>query len=315
MTPDNRARYRGPGHVESWFVRCNHPTRPLALWLKTTILAPAQGQAVAEAWLVAFDGEAGTHHAWRDTVPLSQASFETDASTGDFHLGEGGARGRVGPARVDLAFQGKMAPLCIFPTRAFIDGSFPKSKLLTPVPWLAASGTLELPGLRWEIDGWDGMQGHNWGREHAPEYAWGQCVFPGEPPAMVEGFTGRTRLGGLVSPRLSAMVVRVGEREYRFDRIFDPWRQEATITARRWTLRLRGKDGEARLRMDALDRPIACLGYRNPDGHLSHCFNSKLAEVLLELRLRDGQELRWQSPHGGALEFLRPEPEPGLPVT
>ncbi len=37
------------------------------------------------------------------------------------------------------------------------------------------------------------MQGHNWGREHAFEYAWGQCLFPATelaPESMLEGFYG-----------------------------------------------------------------------------------------------------------------------------
>lgn len=314
MTPDNARRHAGPGHVESWFVRANHPSRPLALWLKITILAPVDGEPVAEAWLVAFDGENDQHHGWRETVPLDSASFEPDARAAGLRLGEGGAEGGVGPARVQLSFASQMAPLCLLPSRRLIDGPFPKSKLLTPMPWLRVSGWLELPGARWELADWEGMQGHNWGKEHAFEYAWGQCVFPGDTPAMVEAFTARVRIAGMTTPRLSALVVRHGEREYRFDRLFDPWRQEATIGPRRWTLRLRGRDGEARLRMDAADRPIACLGYKNPDGRMSYCFNSKLADTLLEIRPKDGPELHFTSPHGGALEFLRGEPEPDLAV-
>ena len=43
-------------------------------------------------------------------------------------------------------------------------------------------------GERWDLTAWDGMQGHNWGREHAFEYAWGQCFFPagdGAPEAIL----------------------------------------------------------------------------------------------------------------------------------
>jgi hypothetical protein len=64
--PPNACRYAGPreataplparGHVESYFLRANDPARPRALWLKATILAPLQGEPVAETWLIA-DGE------------------------------------------------------------------------------------------------------------------------------------------------------------------------------------------------------------------------------------------------------------------
>lgn len=314
MTPDNTLRHRGPGHVESWFVRLNDPSRPRAVWLKATILAPLEGAPVTEAWLVAFDGDAGRTWAWRDTVPLASATFSPTLSVAGLRLTEAGAVGGVGPASVELGWTSAMAPLCLFSTRAFIDGGFPRSKLLTPHPWLDARGTVRLPDTTWSCDGWLGMQGHNWGREHAEEYAWGQCVFPGATPAMVEAFTARVRVAGRLTPRLSALVVRRGDEELRFDTLFDPWRQEATLTEERWTLRLRGSAGEARLRMDGAGRPWACLGYRNPDGRMSYCFNSKLADTLLEVEPRHGAPFRCHAPHGGALELLRGSPSPALPV-
>jgi hypothetical protein len=155
------------------------------------------------------------------------------------------------------------------------------------------------------------MQGHNWGAEHAHEYAWGQCLFPG---ALVEGFTARVRVGGVLTPRLSAMVVRHGDDEYRFDRLLDTWRQEATISPTRWTLRMRGPAGEARLRMESAGRPMACLAYANPDGRVSYCFNSKLADTLLEVEPTRGAAFRCTAAHGGALEFLRHAPDPAIPV-
>lgn len=333
--PDNECRHDGrPGHVESWFLRLNHPSRPLALWLKATILAPLAGEAVAESWLVWFDGERGTTFAHKQTLPLAQARFaqlaggaaevRTDAL--ELSLGpEGSARGELraphGTAAFDLRWT-RLAgapgePLSLYPLRLLREGPFPKSKLLTPFPWLVFRGSLRLGDEAVSLDGWQGMEGHNWGKEHALEYAWGQCLFPQDgaaPAAMVEAFTGRTRVAGRSSPRISALVVRRGEETFRFDRLLDLWRQEATLTRTRWTLRLRGPEGEVRLRMEAKERPIACLGYHNPDGRLSYCFNTKLADVLLEVRPGRGPAFSCRSPHGGALEFLRGEPDPLLPV-
>jgi hypothetical protein len=225
---DLTVRHQGPGHVESWFVRANHPTEPRALWLKITILAPLAGPPVAEAWLVAFDTAA---RGWRDTVPLAEATFDPPSAAG-LQVSPLGASGAVGPARLELRFVPCSEPLSILP-RTWLERGFPRSKLLTPVPAMKVAGWLDLPDGRWLLDGWDGMLGHNWGREHAWEYAWGQCIFPGG--AMVEGFTARVRVAGIVTPRLSALVVREGGREHRFDRLFDPWNQRADISARAWT--------------------------------------------------------------------------------
>lgn len=324
----NAIRYAaGPGHVESWFLRANHPTRPLALWLKVTVLSPLRGEPCAETWLVLFDGETGRTFAHRDTWPRPAAEL-LDALTGealrmgtfDLALGPSGhARGEAGRAQFTLEWEpGPLNdPLCLYPWQGLITGPFPKSKLLTPCPWLTFRGAVSWPGERgerWEIAGWQGMQGHNWGQQHAWEYAWGQCTFDGPEPVMVEGFTGRIKVGPWVTPRMSALVVRRGADTYRFDQLFDPWRQEANIGPRTWSVRLRGRDGEARLEMDATARPLVCLGYPNPDGRISYCFNSKLAGVVLDVRPTRGEPFVCRSEHGGALEFLRNEPEPGLPV-
>ena len=193
------------------------------------------------------------------------------------------------------------------------EGPFPKLKLVTPFPSLRFTGRVTLPDETVELAGWTGMQGHNWGREHAFEYAWGQCVFPssgGQPEAMVEGFTGRVMIAGRLTPRVSALVVRRGVELYRFDRLFELWRQDATLDADRWTVRVAGADGEARLEMDASGRPMACLGYPNPDGKLSYCLNSKLARVKLQVQPARGGAFECTSAHGGALEFLRSTPDP-----
>jgi len=335
--PPNALRHRGSGsgqgHVESYFLRANHPQRPLALWLKATILAPLAGEPVAETWLIAFDGERQRLFAHKLTHPLARASMIGDAlgariAAGDWLLElseRGHARGSLaskdGSAAFDLTFvpgTGAVAePLSILPSRILREGPFPRSKLLTPFPWLVFGGRLDVFGERWDLTGWNGMQGHNWGREHAFEYAWGQCFFPaadGAPEAMVEGFTGRIKVAGRPTPQLSAMVVRRGTRSYTFATVFDFWRQEAHVGPTRWTLTLRSADGEARLRMDAGSQPMACLGYANPDRSLAYCFNTKLAEVHLEVRPRREPSFICVSAHGGALEFLRRTPDHGREV-
>jgi hypothetical protein len=333
---DNTLRYRAPqpgepvaGHVESYFLRANDPERPRALWVKATVLAPLAGEPVAETWFIWFDGERGRTFAHRETTTFHQASFhaagkeslQIDLGAASMRVGaEGKSRGNMrrndDEAAWDFSWTATDSSvgdrLSIFPWKLLRLGPFPKSKLLTPFPSLRFTGSVDVLGEHVSIDGWTGMQGHNWGKEHAFEYAWGQCLFPaehGRPEAMVEGFTGRVKIGDRTTPRMSAMVVRKGSTTYRFDRIFDFWRQQATLDRRRWTLHLEGPDGKASLTMDAGDQPLACLGYRNPDGHLSYCFNTKLARVWLQVSPTNGASFSLESAHGGALEFLRHEPD------
>ncbi len=58
-------RYRGGGHVESWFLKANEPGGRRALWLKNTVFARAKGERgealvppMAEAWAIAFESRA-----------------------------------------------------------------------------------------------------------------------------------------------------------------------------------------------------------------------------------------------------------------
>jgi hypothetical protein len=333
--PMNACRYAPGerGHVESYFVRAVHPERPLAVWIKATILAPLDGEPVAETWLIAFDGERKRTWANKASAPLQDAAFlasgeTTQISAGTFRLSladPGLASGSLsspdGNASFDLSWSRLPAlpgePLSLYPSRILLSGPFPRSKLLTPFPWLQFHGSLEVFGEKVPVEGWEGAQGHNWGKEHPFEYAWGQCNFPGkngEPDTSAEGYSGRIKLGGRPSPRFSALVVRRGDREYRFDTTFDVWRQEAHLDRERWSVRFRGRDGEARWRMDGVGRPFVCLGYVNPDGHVSYCFNTKLADVLLEVQPRGEAPFTCRSAHGGALEFLRPRAGGGLRV-
>ena len=320
----NDLRFTGKGpHVESWFIRANDPKSPRALWLKMTILAPLTGPAVAETWLIYFsDGQPLAH---KDTVPIEQATFEGTSvrvARCEFDLSSPGRlRGELdtkhGPVSYALELKSLAPPLKLFPSDLFLTAPFPRSKTLTPHPIIELNGELKLPHETVKLEGWRGSQGHNWGKEHTFEYAWGQCVFPAtatEPETMVEGYSARVKAAGRTLPRMSALVVRRGGEELRFDRTFDFFRQEATLGPRRWTVRLKGAGGEARLRMDASERPMVCLGYKNPNDELSYCFNSKLADVLLEVRPKRGPEFRCMSSHLGALELLKREPEPGMEV-
>ncbi|MCA9540314.1 MAG: hypothetical protein KC620_15555 [Myxococcales bacterium] len=326
--PDNALRFvpRQPkGHVESFFLRANHPTRPLALWLKATLFAPRPDSAVAELWCVWFDGERRRTFAGRETVPFTRARFGTgdpqriELAGADFDLQPGGRlRGEVtgpgGPCAWDLTLSKPPGPLAepfsIAPNDKLLDAPFPKSKLLTPFPVLRFDGTVRVFGETLAIDGWHGMQGHNWGESHAWQYAWGQCLFfdgEGSPHCFVEGFSARLRVGGRVTPLISSLVVRRGARSHRFDRLVDLWRQKASIDDLRWRLHITGDDGEAVVEMTADADRMACLGYHNPDGRLSYCLNSKLARVRLRVNPINEPGFECQSEFGGALEFLRNE--------
>ena len=276
-----------------------------------------------------FDGEQDRTYAKKRTEPLS-AAF---SSEGDDALRlrvcdaawsiapHGSARGTLDGASWDLRFErlaGELGePRSILAAR-LRTGPFPKAKSFTPLPALTASGEIEVFGERIVVDGWQGMLGHNWGKEHPREHAWGQCFFPaaaGEPAAWVEGITGRiTVLGGVTLPRLSTLIVQRGDESFRFDRGVDPWAQHAEIEERRWLVELKSARARVILEMDSSGRPIVCLGYKDPNGVMGYCINTKLARAKLVVEPTGSASFTLESDHGGALEFLRREPVRGLEV-
>jgi hypothetical protein len=320
---DNRPRFRpGTDHVESWFVRANDPAAPRAVWLKATVLTRADGSGVAEAWCSVFAGDRTA--AFRRTVPLDEASYRSggasfearvDALSLALDADAGRSSGSLGTVRWDLSFARRPDPLgrpmSLFRSARLVDAPFPKNKLLTPFPVADFAGSVAWAGDAWELDGWVGMQGHNWGPSHAPEYAWGQCVFP-EQAAVVEGASGRIELGSRTSPLFSMLVVRRGGEELRFDRLLDRWRQRPRIDFPRWRLEMRGRGGRALLELTGSPKSMVCLGYDNPDRPRSYCLNSKTARVRLEVRPARGPAYTLTSEHGAALEFLRPRAVPDV---
>lgn len=323
----NNPRLRsGTDHVESWFVRANDPQSPRAVWIKATILTSRDGTAIAQAWCSVFDGK--RTHAWCLDMPLEAARFEAHTLGQDLSLGplSMSLTGRGGTTAGtlsdqsqtvswDLAFSKPASggePLSMLPTDRLLGSPVPSNKLVTPFPVAACLGQVRWGEEQWDLTGWHGMQGHNWGREHSPEYAWGHCVFTdardGSPFAVLEAASGRTRVGGKVTPLISMLVIRRGEQEYRFDRVVDLWRQQPRLDFPQWSLRMRGRHGTATLHLSAEPEQMVCLAYRNPARATSYCLNSKTAAVSAHVAPVDGNAFELRSPHGGALEFLVPQP-------
>src|SRR5688572_23239335 len=96
----NAFRYRpsSKGHYESYFLRANHPSRPLALWVRYTMFhAKGAAEADGELWCMWFDGEKNRIETAYRALPFNQCRFATDA----FAIA-------VGDATVDdRALQGK----------------------------------------------------------------------------------------------------------------------------------------------------------------------------------------------------------------
>jgi hypothetical protein len=311
------------GHYESWFQRANHPTRPLAFWIRYTIFCP-RGRpeaAVGELWAVAFDGETGRVSAAKQEVPIARCRFSAsglDVRIGDAELS---SRGLTGAAEArgrrlawQLAVSGGGPPLLLLP-RAHYARGFPKAKAVVTAPGVGFHGFLEVDGERVEVAGWRGSLNHNWGSRHTDRYAWGQVAgFDGAEGVFLECSTARVKLGPVWTPWLTLAVLRVDGRELAANSLARALRARARIEDLRWRFDTQRPGLRLRVLIEAPASRFVGLRYGNPPGGEKICLNSKLARCELVLEEDGRPPRRFESASRAAFEILTDAPDPRIPV-
>jgi len=310
------------GHYESWFLRGNHPSRPLAFWVRYTIFSP-RGRpeaAVGELWAIAFDGEAQRHVAVRREAPMARCRFgagDLDVDIDGARLSPGAGRGEIdglgGRVAWELGWSGEQAPLLLLPAR-YYSGGFPKAKALVPGPLVTFSGWLDVDGERLEVDGWRGSQNHNWGSRHTDLYTWGQVMgFDDAPGSCLEIATGQVRLGPVMTPRMTVAVLRHAGRELRLNALHRSLGRARRVGGR-WDFDARARDVRVTGTIEAPPEAFVCVRYGNPPGGVKLCLNSKLARAELRVWLDGAASPEvLTSAHGAAFEILSDHESFGLP--
>ena len=221
----NHARYRGQaeGHYESFFVRANHPARPLAFWLRYTLFSPRgkPERALGELWAIFFDGESNRHAVAKQEFRLEDCDFATSAfrvrigeATLEPNRVRGAAEAKGERLTWNLTFEGDSPPALLLPLKLY-RGGFPAAKSLASLPMARFGGALIVNNEAIDVTDWRGSQNHNWGPRHTDLYAWGQVVgFDAHPESFLEIATARLRIGPFWSPPITPVVLRHKGREY-----------------------------------------------------------------------------------------------------
>jgi hypothetical protein len=327
----NWARYRagqGAGHYESFFVRANHPTRPLAFWIRYTIFSPQQRpeQAVGELWAIYFDGEARQHAAAKTELPFAQCAFSNtalDVRIGEASLRPGTLAGAAGPAGQgiswNLSYRGDAPPLFLLPFKLYT-ASLPRAKSLVALPLAVFDGALRVDEKVVDVHGWVGSQNHNWGSRHTDHYAWGQVAgFDTHPQSFLEVATARLKIGPLWTPFMTTLVLRHEGSEIAINTLRQAIRARASFDYFSW----RFASETDRLRIEGtIDAPrdaFVGLRYANPPGGTKQCLNSKLAACEMKLidKRQGGQPSATQvlsTRHRAAFEILTDDQAHGVAI-
>jgi hypothetical protein len=293
----NHTRYRPgqrAGHYESFFQRANHPSRPLAFWIRYTIFSPdgRPEDALGELWAIYFDGETGRHVAVKTEVPFGRCRFEASA----FFVKIDGSRlepGKLSGTAAssghtiswELSFRGDAAPLFLLPQKLYA-AKLPKAKSLVGLPMAVYRGMLSIDGMVIDVTDWLGSQNHNWGSKHTDHYAWGQVAgFDTHPESFLEVGTGRIKIGPLWTPFMTPLVLRHEDEEIALNGMRQSLSARGSFEYFSWTFGSEARDVCVEGTISAPREAFVGLSYYNPPGGTKHCLNSKIGSC--ELRLTD----------------------------
>lgn len=327
----NHARYQPgqrAGHYESFFLRANHPSRPLAFWIRYTLFSPARRpeSAIGELWAVYFDGEDGRHVAVKREVPFSLCAFKTTGfgvQVDDARLEPGQLHGAAtsGGHTIawDLAYDGAEQPLFLLPLN-FYTAAFPKAKSLVGLPMATFNGTLSVDGQALVVKDWVGSQNHNWGTKHTDLYAWGQVAgFDNSPDSFLEVATARLRFGPVWTPFMTPIVLRHQGQEIALNALWQTVRARASFSYFDWHFRSETDSVCLEGRISAPREAFVGLSYHNPPGGIKQCLNTKIAACELTLtHKRAGQTstpVTLSTHHRAAFEILTDDRNHHIPIS
>lgn len=295
----NHTRYQPgqpTGHYESFFLRANHPNRPLAFWIRYTLFSPSRHpeDAIGELWAVFFDGETQQQVAVKQEIPFEQCVFSTaefSVRVGDACLQPGRLNGSatLGQHCIswNLTFSGEAKPVFLLPLNLY-NAPLPKAKSLVGLPMAGFDGSLSIDGKEIKVANWVGSQNHNWGAKHTDRYAWGQVAgFDNHPDSFLEVATARLKIGPLWTPTMTPIVFRHRGEEIALNNLMQTLRAHGSFHYCEWHFRSETKDILLEGTITAPREAFVGLNYYNPPGGTKHCLNTKIAACELRIVRRN----------------------------
>jgi len=312
------------GHYESYFLRANHPTRPLSFWIRYTVFSPKgrPQDAIGELWAVVADRERGLNLGVKTEVPIAQCRFDRDrldVQIGDATLKDqrfqGSARTGAHEIRWYLRFDGTAPPLLLLPEKLYA-ARLPKAKSLVLVPMAQFSGLIVIDDRWIEVADWCGSVNHNWGSKHTDRYAYGQVAgFDDAPDAFLELATGRLRMGPFWTPFMTPIVLRHDGEQYALNTLLQSaWHARGCFGFFHWDFASERDGVRIEGRIEAPREAFVGLRYYNPPGGEKYCLNSKIASCRLRLQRAGRPEIMLEARHRTAFELLTDRRDHGVEI-
>jgi len=311
----------GTGMYESFYMRAVSPDEPVGIWIRYTVQKSPGKPPKASVWFTLFDSGQGRPIARKvsdEATGLSAPGGEWIA-IGDSVMNQDRIEGRAGDAQWSLRVFRADRTLHHLPRNWMYRSPLPKTKPESPAPFARFEGEVEVNGRRYELNGWPGMLGHNWGAEHAWTWVWlSGTGFAEDPDAWIDLALGRVKLAGHLTPWVANGAVSLDGERHRLGGML---RRGVSVEAElgRARMSLPGSDGtRVELTATAPRESSVAWRYGAPDGHIHDVCNCSISALELEFSDGNGDTRRLTTDHGGTYElglldrqsWVAPEPIP-----
>jgi hypothetical protein len=315
------------GMYESFYLRAVAPQDPVGVWIRHTVHKRPGAQPLGSVWFTLFDARRGGPLMHKLTTPRLEVPPEGWIAIGEAVApgGEGGtmaadrAWGTCGPASWRLSWSSSEPELRHLPREALYRAPLPRTKLTSPAPLATFEGEVQIEGRPpFELRGWRGMVGHNWGSEHAERWIWLHAAgFEEAPDAWLDLALGRVKVGPWTSPWVANGALALDGRRHRLGGLAARGLRVAQ-TAEGCAVRVPGERGftvKAQVQVPA--GTAAGWRYADPasEGSLHDVLNCSIAAVEVGVTAHGvGSARSLHSAHGGAFELGMRERTHGVPI-
>lgn len=313
------------GHYESFFMRANHPNRPLAFWIRYTIFSPKNKPEnnIGELWATFFNGESNQHSVVKQEYPLANCLFDTtkfniqiDKAKLTTHFMQGAIEKKGNKIAWKMSFDGGSLPLLLLPLNLY-KGKFPAAKSLVSLPLAHFNGVLSVNDEKINITDWVGSQNHNWGLKHTDLYSWGQVAgFDSDPDSFLEVATAKLKMGPFWTPPITLLVLRHNQKEYALTKLLQGIKAHGKFRYFTWEFKSKTKDVEIEGEISAPGNAFIGLNYYNPPGGSKYCLNSKIAQCKLHFKDKTTGKIEMlETRHRAAFEILTNDQNHGITIS
>lgn len=293
------------GLYESFYFRGNSLQSGQSFWLKHNLLIFKKSlSAQVESILIFFDKDSKAINIYKLETEISLDQLELVKSQAKnswedisfkfpnesfFKIEKNKLQGKliteIGTVSWDFDLTKSNINYFHFPKDKYYRWPFPKKKIITNDIDVLFSGKIVINDQTFS-DNFKGMNGHNWGTEHAYLYQYANCnQFMNGEDAFFDGFSAKILLGKIIkSPYLSSCGLKIGKDWFYFNDMMALWKHDLKeLKEKSWAVTFENEKYLLSVEISDEKHDWAHLNYHHPDHKVSVINNTKFASGTLRL--------------------------------